>query len=142
MALAEVVRKEIISEDVRSDEIVLTESAADAIRALLDERKLENHALRVFIAGGGCSGYQYGMALEGEARDNDLTISQHGVNVVIDDVSINYLRGATIDFVNEVMGSGFKIDNPNASSSCGCGNSFQTEGDEGHAHSHSGGCNC
>ena len=103
MSLAEVTRKEIISEDVRSDEIVLTESAADAIRALLDERKLENHALRVFIAGGGCSGYQYGMALEGEARDNDLTISQHGVNVVIDDVSLNYLRGATIDFVNEVI---------------------------------------
>ena len=142
MALAEVAQKEIISEDVRSDDIVLTESAADAIRALLDERKLENHALRIFIAGGGCSGYQYGMALEGETRDNDLTISQHGVNVVIDDVSLNYLRGATIDFVNEVMGSGFKIDNPNASSSCGCGNSFQTEGGEGQAHSHSGACNC
>ena len=143
MALAEVAQKEIISEDVSSDEIVLTESAADAIRALLDERKLENHALRIFISGGGCSGYQYGMALEGEPRDNDLTISQHGVNVVIDDVSINYLRGATIDFVNEVMGSGFKIDNPNASSSCGCGNSFQTEGGESHGHSHSSGaCNC
>jgi iron-sulfur cluster assembly accessory protein len=142
MALADVVRKEIISADVQSDEIVLTESAADAIRGLLDERKLENHALRVFIAGGGCSGYQYGMALEGEPRDNDLTISQHGVQVVIDDVSINYLRGATIDFVNEVMGSGFKIDNPNASSSCGCGTSFQTEGEGKHSHSHEGGCNC
>ncbi len=142
MALAEVERKELIQADVQSDEIVLTEAAADAIRGLLDERKLENHALRVFIAGGGCSGYQYGMALEGEPRDNDLTISQHGVQVVIDDVSLNYLRGATIDFVNEVMGSGFKIDNPNASSSCGCGNSFQTEGEEGHAHSHSGACNC
>jgi len=143
MALADVERKEIIAQDVTSDEITLTESAADAVRGLLKERELENHALRVFIAGGGCSGYQYGMALEGEPRDTDLVISQHSVQVVVDDVSVNYLKGATIDFVNEVMGSGFKIDNPNASSSCGCGNSFRTEGDEEpHSHHGGGGCNC
>ena len=143
MALADVERKELIAKDVQSAEIILTEAAAKAIQGLLDERELKEHALRIFIAGGGCSGYQYGMALEGDSRENDVVINQHGVQVLIDDVSINYLRGATIDFVNEVMGSGFKIDNPNASSSCGCGNSFQTEGEAAHGHQHgSGGCNC
>ena len=142
MALADVQRKELIDEDVKGDSISLTQAAADAVRGLLEERQLEDHALRVFIAGGGCSGYQYGMALEGEPRDNDFVHEQHGVKVVIDDVSIGYLRGATIDFVNEVMGSGFKIDNPNATSACGCGSSFRTDGEEAPEHQHAGGCNC
>ena len=140
MALADVERKEIIAQDVQSDEITLTESAAEAVQGLLKDRGVQDHALRVFIAGGGCSGYQYGMALEGEPRDTDMVISQHGVKVVVDDVSINYLRGATIDFVNDVMASGFKIDNPNASSACGCGNSFRTDGEEAPKHEHAGGC--
>jgi iron-sulfur cluster assembly protein len=142
MALADVERKEIIAQDVQSDEIVLTEAAAEAVRGLLSDRNLTDHALRVFIAGGGCSGYQYGMALEGEPRETDMVISQHGVQVVVDDVSVNYLRGATIDFVNDVMASGFKIDNPNASSACGCGNSFRTDGEDAPEHHHAGGCNC
>jgi len=142
MALAEVQRKELIAEDVQSDSVTLTPAAADAVRGLLEERKLKDHALRVFVAGGGCSGYQYGMALEGDPRDNDFLLEQHGVQVVIDDVSMNYLGGATIDFVTEVMGSGFKIENPNASSSCGCGNSFRTDGEDAPAHEHSAGCNC
>lgn len=128
--------------EIQTEEIILTTAAADAVRNLLQERQMEGHALRVFVAGGGCSGYQYGMALEGEARENDFVFEQHGVRLVVDDVSINYLRGANIDFVNEVMGSGFKIENPNATSSCGCGHSFRTDGEEAPAHQHSAGCNC
>lgn len=130
--------------EIQVDEVTLTSAAADAVRGLLDERKLENHALRVFVAGGGCSGYQYGMALEGDPRDNDVVLEQHGVRVVVDEVSMQYLRGASIDYINEVMGSGFKIENPNATSACGCGNSFRTDGEDApeHAHAHGEGCNC
>lgn len=114
--------------EVRINEISLTESAANAVRELLEKRELPGHALRVFISGGGCSGYQYGMALEAEPRPTDLVVEQHGVKVVVDEVSVEYLRGANIDYVDDVMGSGFKIENPNATSACGCGNSFRTDG--------------
>ena len=110
------------------DEIVVTESAADAIKNMIAERSLVDHALRVYVSGGGCSGYQYGMALEGEPRASDFITEMHGVKVVVDDVSLAYLKGAKIDYVSDVMGSGFKIENPNATSSCGCGHSFQTDG--------------
>ena len=101
--------------------ISLTTPAAEAVRELLDQRNLPGYALRVFISGSGCSGYQYGMGLENNIRDEDTVFEQNGIKVVVDDVSMNYLRGATIDYVNEVTGSGFKIDNPNAMSGCNCG---------------------
>src|SRR3990172_8440722 len=113
--------------DIQTEEITLTPAAAEAVEGMLKQRNLEGYALRVFIAGGGCSGYQYGMALENNFRETDLVMEQHGVKLVCDDVSIDYLRGAKIDYVEDVMASGFKIDNPNAVSSCGCGNSFRTE---------------
>src|SRR5579863_2638245 len=93
---------------------------------------------------GGCSGYQYGMVLEKEAKSDDLSWSEGGINVYVDAQSAKLLQGASIDFVETVQGSGFKIDNPNAVSSCGCGNSFQTEGSEHdeHAHDESQGCAC
>lgn len=109
------------------DEITVTESAAEAIKNMIAERSLTDHALRVYVSGGGCSGYQYGMALEGEPRPSDFITEMHGVKVVVDDVSLAYLKGAHIDYVSDVMGSGFKIENPNATSSCGCGHSFQTD---------------
>jgi iron-sulfur cluster assembly protein len=124
-------------EQEKTETISLTDSAAKAVSELLQKRELEGYALRVYIAGGGCSGYQYGMALEGNIRQEDLVFEQHGVQVVVDEVSINYLRGATIDYVDEIMGSGFKIENPNAISSCGCGSSFRTEND---AEPSGGGC--
>ncbi|TAK12602.1 MAG: iron-sulfur cluster insertion protein ErpA [Anaerolineae bacterium] len=114
--------------EVNVTALSLTETAANAVRDLLQKRNVPDHALRVFISGGGCSGYQYGMALEGEPRPTDLVIEQYGVRVVVDEVSLEYLRGASIDFVDDVMGSGFKIENPNATSACGCGNSFRTDG--------------
>ncbi len=106
--------------------ISLTESAVSRVRGLIEERSLEDHALRVFVSGGGCSGYQYGMALDGEPRANDVRFSFGGVDVIVDPISITYLSGCTIDYVDDLMGGGFRIENPNAVASCGCGHSFRT----------------
>jgi iron-sulfur cluster assembly accessory protein len=121
----------MLAEQTQTEFINLTPSAAQAVRDLLAKRNLEGYALRVFISGGGCSGYQYGMALEGNIREQDLSGDFDGVKVVVDEVSIDYLRGATVDYVDSVMGSGFKIENPNAVSTCGCGSSFRTKNDSG-----------
>ena len=138
MALVEAVPKP----QLIADEVTLTPAAADAVRGLLKDRQLEGHALRVFVSGGGCSGFQYGMALDGSPRESDVTFEQHGVRLVVDEVSMGYLRGANIDYLNDVMASGFKIDNPNATSSCGCGHSFRTDGQDAPQHEHGDGCNC
>ncbi len=119
---------DIQAEEIKTDGITITEGAAKAVQEMLDKKDLKDHALRVFISGGGCSGYQYGMALESEARPSDFILEQFGVKVFIDDVSMGYMRGAKVDYVDDVMGSGFKIDNPKATSTCGCGHSFQTDG--------------
>lgn len=128
----------MLSDQTQTEMITLTPAAADAVRDLLAKRNLEGYALRVFISGGGCSGFQYGMALENNIRENDTTAEFEGINVVVDEVSINYLRGATVDYVESVMGNGFKIENPNAVSTCGCGSSFRTKDGEGA--SEGGGC--
>jgi iron-sulfur cluster assembly protein len=112
--------------------ITLTTAASDAVRNILTERKLEGYALRVYVAGGGCCGVNFGMALDNNFRDVDTTVDVNGVKVVIDEVSIDYLRGATVDFVNDpVRGAGFAVDSPNAQAhghehgedGCGCGGS-------------------
>ena len=120
-----------IAENTDIKTIDLTAAAAVAVKELLEKRELEDYALRIYVQGGGCSGFQYGMALENNIREQDTVIEEHDVKVVIDEVSIGYMKGASIDYVEDVMGSGFKIENPNALSSCGCGNSFETEGDQG-----------
>ncbi len=132
-------------EQTNIDEISLTENAAQAVKDLLTKRNLvdQDYALRVFVQGGGCSGFQYGMALDNRVLSSDLVREQFGVKVLVDEMSLNYLKGATVDFVDEVMGSGFKITNPNAVSSCGCGNSFRTaDSAEGESESGSGSCGC
>jgi iron-sulfur cluster assembly accessory protein len=129
-----------VLEHTQTAQISLTETAAAAVQDLLKKRELSDLALRVFISGGGCSGFQYGMALEDNIRDTDIVTEQHGVRLVVDEVSINYLDGATVDYVDEIMGSGFKIENPNAVSTCGCGSSFKTSGDA--SASTGGGCSC
>ena len=110
--------------------ITLTTAAADAIKNILAERNLEGYALRVYVAGGGCCSVNFGMALDNNFRDVDTTYEANGVKVVVDEVSIDYLRGATIDFVNDpIRGAGFAVDSPAAAShshegeSCGCGGS-------------------
>lgn len=129
---------------IQTELLTLTPSAADAVKNLLAKRNLspEEYALRVFVSGGGCSGFQYGMALEGQLRETDFSFSAHGVQVVVDEVSLDYLRGASIDYIEDVMGSGFKIENPNAVASCGCGSSFRTKDSGPAPHANGGGCGC
>jgi len=103
--------------------ITLTPVAAAKIKALLAE-ETEPVVLRVAIQGGGCSGFQYGLGFDSSAAEGDIELELEGVPVVIDPFSAPYLRGTTIDFLNTIQESGFKIDNPNAVSSCGCGHSF------------------
>jgi iron-sulfur cluster assembly protein len=129
MTLADEIRVEPDAVEAVEASIVLTASAAARVQRLLEERQLKGHALRVFISGGGCSGLQYGMALEGQPRESDHHFDFGGVGVVVDPVSMDYLAGATIDYVEDLMGGGFKIENPNAVSSCGCGHSFRTSRD-------------
>ena len=117
--------------------INITDSALAVVRKLLEEKDVPDHGLRVFVAGGGCSGLQYGMALEAEPRPYDQVIENDGVKVFIDPTSMMYLSNAVIDYEDSIMGGGFKIDNPNAVSTCGCGTSFKTEGSQGAA---GGGC--
>jgi iron-sulfur cluster assembly accessory protein len=117
--------------DIQTDEITLTPSAIKAVEDLINQRNLEGYALRVYVAGGGCSGYQYGMALDDNPRENDREFNYEGVRLLVDEISIGYLSGARIDYVDELMGSGFKIENPNAVASCGCGHSFRTSEEGG-----------
>ncbi|GAB4271309.1 MAG: iron-sulfur cluster assembly accessory protein [Candidatus Promineifilaceae bacterium] len=122
--------------------IYLTDAALETVRNLLVQKNVPDHGLRVFVAGGGCSGMQYGMALEAEARPYDHVIEKDGVKVFVDPTSMIYLNQATIDYEESIMGGGFKIDNPNAVSSCGCGSSFKTK-EHGAAGAESGGgCGC
>jgi len=113
---------------VEAPAATLTSGAAAKVRSILAERNLPNQGLRVFVSGGGCSGMQYGMAIEGQPREFDTVVEQDGVKVFIDPTSIMYFNGATIDYVDNLMGGGFRIDNPNAVASCGCGHSFRTSG--------------
>lgn len=124
-------------EETTTDTIFVTEAAAKTIKDLLEQKNVPDYGLRVFVSGGGCSGMQYGMALEAEARPYDHVIKQDGIQIFVDPTSMMYLNMATIDYEESLMGGGFKIENPNAVSSCGCGSSFKTEGSPAAA---AGGC--
>jgi iron-sulfur cluster assembly protein len=128
-------------EQISVETVYLTDTAVTMINGLLMQKNVPTHGLRVFVAGGGCSGMQYGMALEAEPRPYDHVIEQGGIRVFVDPTSMMYLNNATIDYEDSLMGGGFKIENPNASSSCGCGSSFKTQGSAGAA-SEAGGCGC
>ncbi len=119
--------------------LTVTPLAITKIKELLVARNIPNHALRVFVSGGGCSGLQYGMAFEGNPQEYDTLVEIDGVRLVVDPTSLMYIGGATIDYVDSLMGGGFRIDNPNAVSTCGCGTSFKTKG-ENSAASSGGGC--
>jgi iron-sulfur cluster insertion protein len=108
----------------RSDPFRLTESAARRINAILAGEGQPELKLRVSVSGGGCSGFQYGFDLDLRQEDGDVAVERDGARVVIDGMSLLYLVGCEVDFVEDLTGSYFRINNPNASSSCGCGNSF------------------
>src|SRR5215469_16846107 len=103
----------------------LTQNAVGEIKSLLTKSENAGKNLRLYIEQGGCSGMQYGMVFD-EKRDGDLVSERGGVSVLIDPISVNYLRGAVVDYNDSLTAGGFKISNPNAKQSCGCGKSFQT----------------
>src|SRR5687767_8989955 len=104
--------------------ISLTESAIKQLHTLVQEDGDVTKGLRIFVEKGGCAGLQYGMALD-KARDDDQIHEQEGVQVMIDHESIPFLRGATLDYADDLAGAGFRLKNPNATRSCGCGTSFE-----------------
>jgi iron-sulfur cluster insertion protein len=110
--------------EVEGRRIVLTETAARRIATLKAKENVENAFLRIAVSGGGCSGFQYGLSFDDQRNEDDFVFERDGVGVVIDEVSLDLLNGAEVDFVEDLMGASFQIRNPNAASSCGCGNSF------------------
>jgi iron-sulfur cluster insertion protein len=104
--------------------LTLTASAAKRIAFLREQEQVGSANLRIAVSGGGCSGFQYGMSFDDQTNPDDRLFERDGVAIVIDEVSLDLLNGAEVDFVEDLMGAAFRINNPNAASSCGCGNSF------------------
>lgn len=122
--------------------ITLTDRAAAELKDLIVSQEKPGAALRVWVAGGGCSGLSYGMALDdGEPEEGDQIFDTDGLKIYVDGLSLQYMTGSTVDYVEDMMGGGFKIENPNATSSCGCGSSFGT-GEESGSGGGCGGCGC
>lgn len=106
------------------DLLVFTDSAANKVKELIDEEGNPSLKLRVFVSGGGCSGFQYGFTFDEEVNEDDTSLEKNGVTLLIDSMSYQYLMGAEIDYTEGLEGSQFVIRNPNATSTCGCGSSF------------------
>lgn len=102
----------------------LTEGAVNKIHSLSDSDKSKEINLRVYVTGGGCSGFQYGFSFDQEVDEEDTRVSRDGANLVIDPLSLQYLAGSTIDYTEDLSGSKFIVKNPNATTTCGCGESF------------------
>ena len=118
--------------------INLTEMAQAKVKGILEQEQasLPNGGLRIYVQGGGCSGFSYGMVID-EVTDGDQIFEMGGVKVIVDPMSLRYLEGAEVDYKEDLMGGGFAIKNPNATSSCGCGHSLSTAaggGEGGHQH--------
>lgn len=104
-----------------------TDAAANKVKGLIEEENNDNLKLRVFVSGGGCSGFQYGFTFDETINDGDTTVEKNGVKLLIDPMSFQYLVGADIDYTEGLEGSQFVIRNPNAKTTCGCGSSFSPE---------------
>jgi len=104
----------------------MSDTAVEKVKELIISQNREGSGLRVYVAGGGCSGFRYGMALDDSPGDEDFIHEFGDLKVYIDPQSSPYLEGASVDYVESAMGAGFKVDNPNAVSTCGCGSSFKT----------------
>jgi iron-sulfur cluster insertion protein len=104
--------------------VALTQSAAERVRAMAASEGQPDLMLRLAVNGGGCSGYSYNFSLDSEVTADDRVFEAHGAKLIVDDVSLDLLNGAEIDYVDDLMAASFRINNPNASSTCGCGTSF------------------
>lgn len=110
-------------QSLETDAVVITQRAARRIGEILASEP-DGSMLRISVNGGGCSGFQYGFDVDAERQADDLLLRREGAAVLIDETSLQYLKGSTVDFVDDLIGQSFKIDNPQATSSCGCGTSF------------------
>ena len=107
--------------------VTVSPKAAEKIKEFMKEDDDKAEYLRVYVQGGGCSGLSYGMGFEKAKEEDDLVIEENGVKILIDSYSLDHLKGANVDYIESLMGSGFKINNPNVTKSCSCGSSFTTE---------------
>ena len=128
--------------EIQTEQLIsLTDSARDQLQAMIEKKANPNLALRVWVQPGGCSGFSYGMALDDAPLDDDVVSTINGLKVIVDSYSAQHLGGAKVDYLDSLMGAGFTVLNPNATSSCGCGNSFASAQGGGEAAScGSGGC--
>ena len=113
--------------DTSTDLLVFTDAAVAKVGALIEEENNEDLKLRVFVSGGGCSGFQYGFTFDENVNDGDTEVTKEGVTLLVDPMSFQYLVGAEIDYTEGLEGAQFVIRNPNATTTCGCGSSFSTE---------------
>jgi iron-sulfur cluster insertion protein len=104
--------------------LIFTDSAADKVKQLIEEEGNDSLKLRVFVQGGGCSGFQYGFTFDEEVNEDDTVMDKNGVQLLVDSMSYQYLVGAEIDYKDDLNGAQFVIKNPNATTTCGCGSSF------------------
>jgi iron-sulfur cluster insertion protein len=108
------------------DLLVFTDAAANKVKNLIEEEKNDSLKLRVFVSGGGCSGFQYGFTFDENIQEGDTQVQKNGVTLLVDPMSFQYLTGAEIDYKEDLEGAQFVIKNPNATTTCGCGSSFST----------------
>lgn len=111
-------------QETYTDPMVFTDAAATKVKSLIEEENNETLMLRVFVSGGGCSGFQYGFTFDENITEGDTIIEKHGVKLLVDPMSFQYLAGAEIDYTEKLEGAQFIIRNPNATTTCGCGSSF------------------
>lgn len=115
---------EVLDQATADRPLSISESAARRIGQLIAREKNDDLKLRLTVSGGGCSGFQYGFSLDETVQEDDVVIADKGVTLVVDNMSLLYLAGSEVDFVEDLAGASFQIRNPNAASSCGCGSSF------------------
>ena len=108
--------------------LTVTEAAATKAVQMLSHHNKEDAAIRVFVKSGGCSGYSYGMAIDDRSLEGDSVFVDRGVRIVVDKMSLPLLDGSEVDYIENMMGGGFSVNNPNATSACGCGSSFRVDG--------------
>jgi len=115
---------DVVEAAIETPELIFTDAAAAKVRELLDEEANPELKLRVFVTGGGCSGFKYGFTFDESSEDGDFSVINGGVTLVVDPMSFQYLAGAEIDYKDDIDGAQFVIRNPNATTTCGCGSSF------------------